>query len=44
MTMALGDAYALVTADAVDGTLLVGADNDFDDLADDVERFRDEPA
>ncbi|SDJ67907.1 type II toxin-antitoxin system VapC family toxin [Natronorubrum texcoconense] len=42
--MALGDAYALATADAVDGTLLVGADDDFDDLAADVERFRDEPA
>ena len=43
-TMALGDAYALATADAVDGTLLVGADDDFDELEDDVERFRDEPA
>ena len=42
--MALGDAYALATADAVGGTLLVGADNDFDDLEDNVERFRDEPA
>ncbi|SDD93402.1 PIN domain-containing protein [Natrinema hispanicum] len=38
-TMALGDAYALATADAVDGTLLVGADDDFDDVV----RFRDEP-
>jgi len=43
-TMALGDAYALATADAVDGTLLVGADDDFDDVEDDVVRFRDEPA
>ena len=43
-TMALGDAYALATAEAVDGTLLVGADGDFDDLEDDIERFRDEPA
>ncbi|MFP8890676.1 type II toxin-antitoxin system VapC family toxin [Natrialbaceae archaeon A-CW2] len=43
-TMALGDAYALATADAVGGTLLVGADDDFDDLEDNVERFRDEPA
>ena len=42
-TMALGDAYALATADAVDGTLLVGADDDFDDVEDDVVRFRDEP-
>lgn len=41
--MALGDAYALATADAVNGTLLVGADTDFDELEDDVERFRDEP-
>lgn len=36
--------YALATADTVDGTLLVGADNDFDELEDDGERFRDEPA
>ncbi|MFA9418355.1 type II toxin-antitoxin system VapC family toxin [Natrinema sp. HArc-T2] len=42
-TMALGDAYSLATADAVDGTLLVGADDDFDDVEDDVVRFRDEP-
>lgn len=42
-TMALGDAYALATADAVGGTLLVGADDDFDDVEDDVVRFRDEP-
>jgi predicted nucleic acid-binding protein len=42
--MALGDAYALATADAVDGTLLAGADDDFDDLTASVERFRDEPA
>lgn len=43
-SMALGDAYALATADAVDGTLLVGADDDFDELEADVVRFRDEPA
>jgi len=43
-TMALGDAYALATAKAVEGALLVGADTDFDELEDDVERFRDEPA
>ncbi|RQG92349.1 type II toxin-antitoxin system VapC family toxin [Natrarchaeobius chitinivorans] len=42
--MALGDAYALATADAVDGTLLVGADDDFDELEADIVRFRDEPA
>ena len=41
-TMALGDAYALATANAVDGTLLVGADDDFDAVEDDVVRFRDE--
>lgn len=43
-TMALGDAYALATAEAVDGTLLVGADDDFDEVDDDVLRFRDDPA
>lgn len=42
--MALGDAYALATAHAVDGTLLVGADDDFDDVTAAIERFRDEPA
>ncbi|WP_254525627.1 type II toxin-antitoxin system VapC family toxin [Natrinema caseinilyticum] len=42
--MALGDAYALATADAVDGTLLAGADDDFDEVAADVVRFRDDPA
>ena len=42
--LALGDAYALATADAVDGKLLVGADDEFDPIADDVIRFRDEPA
>ncbi|OVE84833.1 type II toxin-antitoxin system VapC family toxin [Natronolimnobius baerhuensis] len=43
-TMALGDAYALATADAVGGTLLVGADDDFDEVDADIVRFRDEPA
>ncbi|UHQ96247.1 type II toxin-antitoxin system VapC family toxin [Natrinema halophilum] len=42
--MALGDAYALATADAVNGTLLVGADDDFDNVEEDVVRFREEPA
>jgi len=43
---ALGDAYALATAERVDGTLLVGADDDYDEIiADDgvlvsIERFR----
>lgn len=41
--MALGDAYALATADAVNGMLLVGADDDFDDVTADIVRFRDEP-
>jgi predicted nucleic acid-binding protein len=43
-TMALGDAYALATARAVDGTLLVGADSDFADVTVAVERFREDPA
>ncbi len=43
-SMALGDAYGLATAAAVDGTLLVGADNDFDELDDLIERFRNDPA
>ncbi|KDE58091.1 hypothetical protein EL22_07155 [Halostagnicola sp. A56] len=42
--MALGDAYALATADALEGTLLVGADDDFDEIDEGIERFRDEPA
>jgi len=41
--MALGDAYALATAEQVSGTLLVGADDDFDPLENAVERFRTEP-
>jgi predicted nucleic acid-binding protein len=40
----LGDAYALATADAVEGMLLVGADDDFEDVAVPIERFRDDPA
>ena len=43
-SMALGDAYALATAEAVGGTLLAGADDDFDDVDAEIERFRDEPA
>lgn len=42
--MALGDAYALATAESVDGTLLVGADDDFDGVDAPIERFRTEPA
>ena len=42
---ALGDAFALGTAESVDGLLLVGADDDYDDIANiQVERFRAEPA
>lgn len=42
--MALGDAYALATAIDVDGTLLVGADDDFDGVDAAIERFRPDPA
>ncbi|MEY7849319.1 hypothetical protein AB7C87_08980 [Natrarchaeobius sp. A-rgal3] len=38
------DADALASADAVDGTLLVGADGNVGGLEDRIERFRDEPA
>lgn len=39
---ALGDAYALATAAAVDGTLLAGGDSEFDDVDKiPIERFRD---
>ncbi|MFB6082624.1 MAG: PIN domain-containing protein [Halorientalis sp.] len=42
---ALGDAFALATATHVDGTLLVGADDDYDGISDvPITRFRDEPA
>lgn len=38
---ALGDAYALATAEAVTATLLVGGDDDYDDVTTaDIERFR----
>ncbi|XGI84207.1 PIN domain-containing protein [Halorutilales archaeon Cl-col2-1] len=41
--VALGDAYSLATANYVDGTLLAGADDDFDTIDDvDVERFRED--
>jgi predicted nucleic acid-binding protein len=46
---ALGDAYALATAEYVNGTLLVGADDDYDDIISDssanvsIERFRTSP-
>lgn len=41
-TMALGDTYALATAVDIDGTLLIGADDDFDAVDVAVERFRTE--
>lgn len=47
---ALGDAYALATAEYADGTLLVGADDDYDDIISDngvdfsIERFQTKPA
>ena len=42
---ALGDAFALATAESVGGLLLVGADDDYDAISDiRIERFRTEPA
>ena len=42
---ALGDAFALATAARTDVTLLVGADDDYDDVADvPVVRFRTDSA
>lgn len=42
---ALGDAFALATAESVDGLLLVGADDDYDAISDiRIDRFRTEPA
>ena len=42
---ALGDAFALGTAAYVDGTLLVGADDDYDGISDvSITRFRTEAA
>lgn len=43
--LALGDSFALATAGSVGGTLLVGADDDYDQISGvAVERFREEPA
>jgi predicted nucleic acid-binding protein len=40
---ALGDSFALATAQHVGGTLLVGADDDYDEITEDsIERFREE--
>jgi len=39
---ALGDAFALATAEGLDATLLVGGDDDYDEVSDiPIERFRD---
>ena len=41
---ALGDAFALATAETVEATLLVGGDGDYDEISDiPIERFRDGP-
>lgn len=44
--IALGDAFAVALAAETDATLLVGADDDFDDLdaSVEIERIRDTPA
>lgn len=43
--IALGDAFAVATANSVDGTLLVGADDDYEEITSvPIERFRTEPA
>lgn len=43
--VALGDAYSLAAAKEVGATLLVGADDDFDEITDvEVERFREDAA
>lgn len=39
---ALGDSFALATAEDINATLLVGGDDDYDDVSDvPIERFRD---
>lgn len=42
---ALGDSFALATAENIDGILLVGADDDYDDITEgSIQRFREKPA
>lgn len=42
---ALGDSFALATAEDIDATLIVGGDDDYDDVSDvPIERFRDSSA
>lgn len=44
-SIALGDSYAIATADYYEGTLIVGADDDFDSITEvSIERFRTDPA
>jgi predicted nucleic acid-binding protein len=44
-SVALGDAFALGTARHVGGTLLVGADDDYDEITSvQIDRFRNDPA
>ena len=41
---ALGDSFALAVAETVDATLIVGGDDDYDEVSDiPIERFRDGP-
>jgi predicted nucleic acid-binding protein len=41
---ALGDSFALAAAETVEATLLVGGDNDYDEISDiPIKRFRDGP-
>ena len=42
---ALGDSFALATAEDVEGTLLISGDDDYDEVSDvSIDRFRDESA
>jgi predicted nucleic acid-binding protein len=44
-SIALGDSYAVAAANYRDGTLIVGADDDFDSITEvSIERFRTDPA
>lgn len=44
-SIALGDSYAVATADRRGGTLIVGADDDYDDVTEvPIDRFRTEAA
>ncbi len=44
-SIALGDSYAVAAAEYYDGTLIVGADDDYDDVTEvPIERFRAKPS